>query len=1288
MKRKFVYALVGLCVTLLINPPRSFSQKTNKTTKSASGSQIQKKYPSLLWEITGNGLNKPSYLFGTMHISNKMVFNLSDSFYKAIMSADVVALEQNPEVWQDAYSKQDFGDDRNFMYSQLYSNFNAANERLTEETFSLSNYEPKIQLGLASEAKLVNGMLYRSNMGQENFEEETYLDMYIYRLGRKLNKIVTGVEDYKESDKIVKEAYRDMYKDRKQRRIYDLNGYDYRRKMEEAYRKGDLDLLDSLQAVTSVSDAFNEKFLFKRNDIQANSIDTILKKHSLFVGVGAAHLPGDRGVIELLRKKGYTVRAVTIGQRNSDEKDKLEKIRVPLVFKRQYAEDSLFSVEIPGDKFFRFNSYMQTNMVQYADMANGSYYMVTRIKTDAGLFGNSPEDVLRKTDSLLYENIPGKILSRKQISKNGFKGYDIINRTRKGDEQRYNIYALPNEVIIFKISGVAEYITGGKEADQFFSSVMFDSSNANKSFAYEPPYGGFTATFAGKPQYIPEKRNDKDRSEWLGKDNKGNDYFIFKATIQQYDYIEEDTFELRLMEESFKSSSMLKESANGRTGSWKGYPVINAKYSHSDGNILKVRYLIQGANYYIIGAKYKNDEASADAFINSFSITPTHYGDVKERKDSSIGFTVKSPVFYPAKDTTDDFSLQDLYATYAGSDKEDQMNAYMDVLKSITMKSIGNDTTGEYITLVSFRFPKYTYFKDSLAFIKSRIFVGSHDSDYIIKTKKESYTQSNWYTIFYQATDTASSRIITAKSFYKNGVLFYLMNMGDSITPPGEFVQSFFETFTPSDTFQNINVFEKKSELFFKEYFSKDTVLNKSAIRGMAVSLFDSSDLPNIKKAIAQLSWSTKNYLSLKKRWINVISSFKDTSSVNYLNQLYMQVKDTSDLQNAVLNALLEMRTNASFASFTNLLLSEPPALTTEDNNNNDDYTGFNMSMMLDIFKDKNTADMAGRYYAYRWAPLYDTLALTSKIMPELLNMITLDDYKDDIVELLTYAVDSGYVKADAYKQYFNKFLLEAKQQLKKQAAREHEKEMNKLQNDDNDADTYRYNYRSNPEGNDLENYAVLLMPFWDNSAEVPALFDKLLQLQDKDITLSVALLMLRNKKTVADSILTLLASDNKYRISLYDQLNDAMLTDKFPAKYKNQNDIANSILDGTSYYNKMDTVIYTNKLQVTDTRYKGWLYFYKYKRSKDDKEWFIAYSGLQPTDTLKINTDFKFYKNDFVDFTSEVYNVANVKESQQLLVKKCLYALRESSSQFYGKYNDDDQDTEAVEEVKSGGRD
>jgi len=69
-------------------------------SNSAIAQKKEKTYKSLLWEITGNGLKKPSYLFGTMHISNKMVFNLSDSFYSAIRNTDVVAIELNPETWQ------------------------------------------------------------------------------------------------------------------------------------------------------------------------------------------------------------------------------------------------------------------------------------------------------------------------------------------------------------------------------------------------------------------------------------------------------------------------------------------------------------------------------------------------------------------------------------------------------------------------------------------------------------------------------------------------------------------------------------------------------------------------------------------------------------------------------------------------------------------------------------------------------------------------------------------------------------------------------------------------------------------------------------------------------------------------------------------------------------------------------------------------------------------------------------------------------------------------------------
>src|SRR6478672_9807580 len=84
----------------------SFSQKTKVPPK---------KYPSLLWEITGNGMTRPSYQFGTMHVSSKMVFHLSDSFYLGIKNADVVALETDMGTWQEDFSRYDM--DGEGMYS-------------------------------------------------------------------------------------------------------------------------------------------------------------------------------------------------------------------------------------------------------------------------------------------------------------------------------------------------------------------------------------------------------------------------------------------------------------------------------------------------------------------------------------------------------------------------------------------------------------------------------------------------------------------------------------------------------------------------------------------------------------------------------------------------------------------------------------------------------------------------------------------------------------------------------------------------------------------------------------------------------------------------------------------------------------------------------------------------------------------------------------------------------------------------------------------------------------------
>src|SRR5215470_15393102 len=433
-----------------------------------------KKYPSLFWEITGNGLSRPSYLFGTMHVSSKLVFHLPDSFYLAIRNVDVVALETNPESWQEDLVKYDIDDNsyrRQLPY--FWNNFKQMpDDYLNIRTLQFGRYEKQIEAALYSRPSTINNLLYRNYSDySSDFEENTYLDMYIYQVGKKMGKKVAGVERYDESMKLMMEAYRDAAKEKTHKqRSYDSDDSYSTDKLQEAYRTGNLDLLDSINRMNSFSAAFDEKFLYRRNLLQANSIDSILRSHSsLFVGVGAAHLPGNRGVIEILRRMGYKLRPIIMGERDSNEKDKVEKLRVPVSFNTQTSDDGFFKVDIPG-KFYRFNEEGVLDQMQYADMANGSYYMVTRIKTNCAMWGQNEDAVKKKIDSLLYENIPGKILSRQEIVRNGYKGIDILNRTRRGDVQRYNIFITPFEVIIFKMSGNGDYVNGD-ESKRFFNSI-------------------------------------------------------------------------------------------------------------------------------------------------------------------------------------------------------------------------------------------------------------------------------------------------------------------------------------------------------------------------------------------------------------------------------------------------------------------------------------------------------------------------------------------------------------------------------------------------------------------------------------------------------------------------------------------------------------------------------------------------------------------------------------------------------------------------------------------------
>lgn len=1242
----------------------------------------ERKYPSILWEISGNGLKKPSFLIGTMHVSSKMAFNLPDSFYLAVKSAQVVALETNPETWQEDMSKYDLtGMEGGFGNWTGMSSMPA--EYLNIKTLKFFKYDSKIERSLFSNPSTINNLLYRT-YGNESadFEEDTYLDMYIYQCGKKWGKKVAGVEEYGESMRLMAEAYKDASKEknRKERSYGDMDEEYSSDKLQEAYRKGDLDLLDSINTYNSFSAAFDEKFLYRRNEIQAHSIDSIIKSGSiLFVGVGAAHLPGDRGVIEMLRAKGYKLRPVKMGERASKTKDLVDKIRVPVEFKTALAEDGLYKVDIPG-KFYKFGEDAALEQQQYADMANGSYYMVTRVMTNAWMWNQGPDDVLKKVDSLLYENIPGKIISKTPVVKNGYKGFDIVNRTRRGDLQRYHIYATPFEVLFFKMSGNGDYVKGGDEAKRFFSSIQLkeyrppaEMTNGWKKFS--PVYGGFSVELP----HVPFTGND---GSWIfdAEDKStSSQYRVIRTDIHNFGFAEEDTFDLALMEESFMASEFIDSPLLRKQTRYQGYPALEAKYRDKQGSIFSVRYLIQGPHYYTLVAHGKQEIPEMQRFLQSFELIPLQYRAAKPEKDTALYYSVQTPVFPVDKKIKLDIPRYNV----TGDDDEEETEMQQLESGAFRNKIIANDSTGEKIYVSFFKASRYHYSDDSSRLSRDSGFYYRDDSTWIIKKYKKSEFSGNRKVWDMLVTDTGSSRAIWYKTFYKDGVTFTLTSLTDTLTPPSDFTRQFYESFTPVDTLRSLNPFAKKSALFFEDLRSKDSVIHKKALANIREIFMDSTDLSSLKQAITACSWEEKKYLNTKKELIGKLGDIRTAASADYLKELYYALGDTVQLIYPVLEGLLKHKNAYAYGVFRTIIANEPPVLDFSEDNEND--YAYNMNMLRRA-QFSGYSDRDGNFLD----ELSDSLPLTKTILPDLLPLLNLEDYKSPVMNLLGQMADSNLLKPSDYVMYYNKFLLEAKQELKKQSIAEKKVAIEKAEASKEDKKDAGRDEEEDDQGNDdLSQYATLLIPFWDSHPAVSPLIGQMLASNDKKLRYNLMLQLMKKGRPYPDSLLRYFAGLEDYRYELYQDLKEMKKLDKFPAMYNNHLDLGRSSLIRLKTYDKPDSLVYADRFATEYKGKKGYMYFFTYKTKKDDLNWKMAVVGLVPENprefefedsTAQIHSmnyinDYMrwpiFGRYNFTRFTDVKVTPGDaVKELMRVETKKMLYERRKSAAQFYGNNN------------------
>lgn len=263
-------------------------------------------HASLLWKISGNDLEQPSYLFGTIHVICGSQFYMDERIESAVREADALMLEIDMTSPQTMIRLQQLMVNPQGAYLQEH----LSEEQLaTVDEYFVENFGAGVaQLGVLKPMAL-NSMVLVAGLPCDDVksyevvleEMASAQDMPVMEL-ESVEFQMSIFDDIPLAEQV--EWLWDMIEDEAETQAQMAA-------MVDAYLSEDLDrLLTFMKEDPQFEDHF-EVLLDDRNVNWVAPIREQIHAQSTFIAVGAGHLPGDMGVIELLREAGYEVEAVS-----------------------------------------------------------------------------------------------------------------------------------------------------------------------------------------------------------------------------------------------------------------------------------------------------------------------------------------------------------------------------------------------------------------------------------------------------------------------------------------------------------------------------------------------------------------------------------------------------------------------------------------------------------------------------------------------------------------------------------------------------------------------------------------------------------------------------------------------------------------------------------------------------------------------------------------------------------------------------------------------------------------
>ncbi len=272
---------------------------------------------SLLWEISGNGLESPSYLYGTIHMIDRKDFFLTESTKKSLSKANNVVFEINMEDMSNPMAMLPM------LMKIMMNGDTTLSDLLTDEEYELvadhfANSSLPLPMAMLERVKpmFLSMLDPEQMMSMEPATDSTGMVSYeleLMQLAQEQNKGMGGLETAEFQMSLFDSI---PYKVQAQMLMESIKGGSDQEAqqldlMVEMYKNQDIQAMqDIMKDDTGGIGKYEELLLLSRNRNWIPVMQKMMAESPTFFAVGAGHLGGQEGVIALLRAAGFKVEAV------------------------------------------------------------------------------------------------------------------------------------------------------------------------------------------------------------------------------------------------------------------------------------------------------------------------------------------------------------------------------------------------------------------------------------------------------------------------------------------------------------------------------------------------------------------------------------------------------------------------------------------------------------------------------------------------------------------------------------------------------------------------------------------------------------------------------------------------------------------------------------------------------------------------------------------------------------------------------------------------------------------